>query len=193
MRVWEEILRKGIHLSMLIIPIGYYYSSKTTTLVFLGVMILLALGVELVRLRWDLFSKYFNKLLGNLLRQSEQSGLTGATFLFIGAFITILVFDKSIALIALLMLIISDAMAALVGKFWGRHKLFKDKTLEGSIMFLLTALCIVLFLPTHPFVIGLMGVLSAFVIDVFIVQINDNFMIPVGSGLVMQVLAAVIN
>ncbi|MBN2029000.1 hypothetical protein JW824_02040 [bacterium] len=193
MDVWNEILRKGIHLGMLIIPVGYYFFPKITMLVILGVMILLALGVEIVRFRWPLFSKHFNKLIGRLLRPSEKSGLTGATYLFIGSFFTIFLFEKTIALIALLFLIISDALAALVGKLLGKRLLYKDKTIEGSIMFLSTALCIVFFLPTHPLVIGLIGVCAAFVIDVFVVKMNDNFFIPVGSGLVMQILATVLN
>ncbi len=193
MDVWNEILRKGIHLGMLIIPIGYYFFSKITVLVILGVLILLALGVEKIRFRWVFFSKYFNRSVGRLLRRSEQSGLTGATYLFIGAFLTILLFDKTIALIALLFLVISDALAALVGKLWGKRILYKDKTLEGSIMFLFTALCIVFFFPTHPFVIGFAGVCAAFLIDVFVTEINDNFIIPVGSGLMMQMLTVVFN
>ncbi len=193
MDVWNEILRKGIHLGMLIIPIGYYFFSKVTMLVILGVLILLALGVEMIRFRYVWFSKHFNRLIGRLLRRSEQSGLTGATYLFIGAFFTILLFDKAIALIALLFLVISDALAALIGKLWGRRLLYKDKTLEGSIVFLFTALCIVLFLPTHPFVIGLIGVCAAFFIDVFITKIDDNFIIPVGSGFMMQILTMVLR
>lgn len=193
MNLWNEILRKGIHLSMLIIPVGYCFLSKATMLIILGITVLVALCVEGVRFRWKLFARCFNRFVGNLLRRSEQAGLTGATYLFAGAFLTILMFDKVIALIALLFLIISDALAALIGKLWGRHTLFMGKTLEGSVVFLVTALGIVLFLPTHPFAIGLTGVLTAFVIDVFIMKINDNIMIPIGSGLVMQLMTTFIN
>ena len=43
MSVWNEILRKGIHLGMLIIPIGYHFLSKEIMLIILGVLVLLAL------------------------------------------------------------------------------------------------------------------------------------------------------
>jgi len=152
-----------------------------------------ALGVEFMRLKSISFSGYFNRFVGNLLRSTEQSDLTGATYLFIGAFITILFFSKEIAVVALIFLMISDALAALVGKLWGKRVFYKDKTIEGSSIFLLTAFSTVVILPTHPLIIGFIGACTAFIIDVFVMKINDNLMIPVGSGFIMQIFTYILS
>ncbi len=106
---------------------------------------------------------------------------------------TVLFFSKEIAVVALIFLMISDALAALGGKLWGKRLFYKDKTIEGSSIFLLTAFGTVVILPTHPLVIGYIGACTAFVIDVFVMKINDNLMIPVCSGFIMQVFTYVLS
>jgi len=188
MTVRNEIIRKSIHLFALSIPVGYMILDKKTTLLILGSATFFALCVELARFLWSDFSRWFYRSVGNLLREHEQSDLTGATYLLIGSFLTILFFDKWIALAALFFLVVADAFGALVGRFWGKHSLYKDKMIEGSVIFLLTALVVVFFIPENYLVVGFVGVATAFLIDVFVKRIDDNVAIPLGSGAVMQVL-----
>jgi dolichol kinase len=187
MTVHDEIVRKSIHLCMFVIPVGYIYVSKPMMIVVLGMSMVLALSVELIRFKSASLSIWFNHAVGRLLRAHERSGLTGSTYLIIGAFLTVLLFEKWIALIALLFLIVSDAFGALVGKLWGRYILYKNKTLEGCGIFFITAFSILFLFPNRPFMIGLIGVLTALMVDIFIDQIDDNLTIPLCSGIAMQV------
>jgi glycerol-3-phosphate acyltransferase PlsY len=96
-----------------------------------------------------------------------------------------MIYDKGIAIACLLFLTLSDSLAALFGKSIGKIKI-KDKTLEGSIAFLLSAIVIVYFIKSLNFTVGLFGAIVATIIELFVTNINDNLSIPIISGLVMQ-------
>jgi diacylglycerol kinase (CTP) len=188
MTVKNELIRKSIHLFMVIIPLSLLFLEKWLVLGVLGGIILLAMTVEILRLRWPGFYRVFEKIFGPLLREHERGHLTGSTYLLMGAFLAILLFDKTIALTVLLFVVVSDGLGALTGRMWGRHNLTKDKTLEGCAVFLLTAGAIVLLTMQDQILIGMMGVVVAFVIDVFVTGLNDNLAIPLGAGAVMHAL-----
>jgi dolichol kinase len=145
-----------------------------------------ALCVEVLRFHSHAFRELFNGLLGKLLRDHEATELTGSTYLLIGCFLTVLFFEKWIATVSLLFLIVSDALCAVVGKKWGKHKLWKDRSLEGCTVFFVTAFLSVLIVPESHFLIGMAGVVTACVVDIFIHGINDNLTIPLSAGLIMQ-------
>ncbi len=77
------------------------------------------------------FAKIFYKVFGFLLRKheidKEKKNLTGATYVLISALICALIFPKVIFVTAFTILIISDTMAALIGRKFGKHKIFKKK------------------------------------------------------------------
>src|SRR3989344_3858364 len=95
MSVYKELLRKVIHLGALVIPIGYYFLPLNLSLLILGTGALVSLIIDIFQLHVSHF--------GHLLRRHETRGkLTGATYMALGSFLTILIFDKSIALTCLL-------------------------------------------------------------------------------------------
>jgi len=135
-----EIKRKIVHLSTLIVPIGYGLTSEETVLFFLLPFFLGYLLVDLLRHfhsgTASLFQKYF---FGKVLREKEKGTLMGSTYFLFSSLLTILLFPKSIAIASLLILILSDSAAALVGKWIGGIPIF-GKTLEGSMAFLVSSL-----------------------------------------------------
>ena len=130
-----EIKRKIVHLATLIIPVGYALTSEETVLLFLVPFFLALLSVDLLRHfhsgMASLFQKYF---FGRVLREEEKPTFMGSTYFIFSTILTILLFPKSIAIASLLILILSDTAAALVGKGIGRVQIF-GKTLEGSTGF----------------------------------------------------------
>jgi len=188
MTVKNEIIRKSIHLFMLIIPLSILILEKRFILGVLGGLILLAMTVEILRLLWPEFDRVFENIFGSLLREHERRHLTGSTYLLIGAFLAILLFDKTIALTVLLFVVVSDGLGALTGRMWGRHPFTRNKTLEGCAVFLLMAGAIVLLTMRDHIFIGMLGATVAFVIDVFVTGLDDNLTIPLGAGTVMHVL-----
>jgi dolichol kinase len=184
-----EITRKIVHLATLVIPVGYALTSEETVLIFLVPFFLCFLSVDLLRHFHSglasLFRKYF---FGRVLREEEKPTFMGSTYFLFSTILTILLFPKSIAIASLLILILADTSAALVGKGIGRVSIY-GKTLEGSLAFLLTSLLIVWIYPNLNRCSGTLGALGATIIEILPIKINDNLTIPLVAGAIMFFLA----
>jgi dolichol kinase len=188
MTIRDEIIRKTIHLMLLVIPILYLFLERQYLLWMLGGLILIAVMVEIARFQWAGFSRLFHRCVGQLLRDHERLHVAGSTYLLIGIFFTILLFDKAVAVTAMVFVVVADALGALIGRIWGRHRLYGNKTVEGSVVFFLAGLCIVFLMMRDHILIGIAGVIVAGIVDIFIQNIDDNLTIPLGAGAVMHIL-----
>ncbi len=184
-----EIKRKIVHLGTLIVPLGYALTSEETVILFLVPFFLALLLVDLLRHvhpgMTSLFRKYF---FGRVLREEEKPALMGATYFIFSTILTILLFPKSIAIASILILILSDTAAALIGKGIGTIKIF-GKTLEGSLAFLMTSLLIVWIYPHLGRLSGSLAALGATLIEILPIKVNDNLSIPLVAGAIMFFLA----
>lgn len=185
----HELIRKGIHLCCLVFPLMYMVVEREVMLLFLGILLLMAFCVEWARFHWDWFARWFYGLTAQLLREHEHKRLTGSTYLFIGSFLAVLMFEKWIAMIVLLFMIVADTAGALVGRTLGKRRLSGDKTVEGSLVFIIVATAIIFSVPDANRIIGMVGVGVAFFVEVFLRRIDDNLTIPLGAGGAMQILA----
>ncbi len=180
-----EIKRKIVHLATLIIPIGYALTSEEIVLLFLLPFFLCYLFIDLLRHfhsgMASLFKKYF---FGRVLREEEKRNLMGSTYFLFSSLLTILLFPKSIAIVSLLILTLSDTAGALVGKWIGKVRIFR-KTLEGSMAFLLSSLVIVWSYPQLNHLTGSLAALGATLIEVLPIQVDDNLTIPIVAGTIM--------
>ncbi len=180
-----ELKRKAVHLGTLVIPIGYGLTSETTVLTFLIPFFLLYLLVDLLRHvhpgLGSLFNRYF---FGRVLREEEKPRLMGSTYFLLASILTILLFPKSIAIASLLILILSDTAAALVGKGIGRRRFFK-KTLEGTTAFLLSSLLIVWCYPGLDRFVGSVAALGTTLVEALPISLDDNLTIPLVAGAIM--------
>jgi glycerol-3-phosphate acyltransferase PlsY len=129
----------------------------------------------------SLFDKYF---FGRVLREEEKATFMGSTYFIFSTILTILLFPKSIAIASILILILSDTAAALVGKWIGRIKIF-GKTLEGSTAFLFTSLLIIWVYPNLNRFSGSLAALGATLIEVLPIKGSDNLTIPLVAGAIM--------
>src|SRR5512140_2714492 len=140
-----EVMRKGIHLFSLLIPVLYYFLSKATALQILVPLTLVFLISDVARLFHPATGRLYARFFGFLLRSHERNDrgrrLTGATYVLLSATFCIIVFPKVIMLTAFAILIISDSAAALIGRKWGKHP-FMKKSAEGTAAFLVTALIV---------------------------------------------------
>jgi dolichol kinase len=180
-----EIKRKIVHLATLVIPVGYALTSEETVILFLVPFFLALLLVDLLRHfhsgMASLFRKYF---FGRVLREEEKPTFMGSTYFIFSTILTILLFPKSIAIASILILILSDTAAAVIGKWIGRIKIF-GKTIEGSMAFLLTSLFIVWVYPNLDRFSGSLAALGATLIEVLPMNVNDNLTIPLVAGGIM--------
>src|SRR4030066_1735799 len=180
-----EIKRKIFHLATLIIPVGYALTSEETAILFLVPFFIALLLVDLLRHfhsgMASLFGKYFFE---RVLREEEKPTFMGATYFIFSTILTILLFPKSIAIASILILILSDTAAALVGKWIGRVNIF-GKTLEGSMAFLITSLLIVWIYPNLGRFSGSLAALGAALVEVLPIRVNDNLSIPLVAASIM--------
>ncbi|MFH2067905.1 MAG: hypothetical protein ABII89_00355 [Candidatus Omnitrophota bacterium] len=112
------------------------------------------------------------------------------TYFVLSVFLVFCFFPLPIGLAALLFLTYGDAFSTVIGVKFGRHRIFRRKSLEGFLSFLSSASVIALLvsiLPRHqlPFAIGLSGALIAGLTELFSVPPDDNFSVTLLSGLTM--------
>jgi len=192
----NELLRKAIHLSSVVIPISYYFLEKNFLLVIVGIGTVFMVLLDLARKVIPAIDNFYVKVMGFVLRKHEtdvkKHFFTGGTFYAIGFFLTLLLFKREIAAPALMIMIISDTLAALVGKFYGKHSLW-NKTYEGSITFFISGAVIVFLTPkiTQDFIeyiFALIALLAVTFLEALPWELDDNVMIPVSFGLIYTIL-----
>jgi len=187
----SEIKRKSIHLASLAIPIGYYLTPDSWMRIWeraLLASVILSLAIEVFRLNHPRTRHVFRHFFGELLRNHEDVSLLGSTYLLIACLLTIHLFPKPVAVLALLFLILGDTVAAVVGKSVGRFRLIGGKTLEGSIACFLVCFGLTLLMPGVPPLVGLVGALTATVFELLPIPLDDNFRIPLSAGFAMELL-----
>lgn len=191
----QELLRKGIHLISLSIPIGYIFTSKTLALSILVPLTLLFIIMDLLGKKDNGVRKFINRFFGKMLRPHEVEDklvLNGASWVMISAVITIFVFPKTLAVTSFSILIISDICAAIFGRKFGKHKIY-NKSWEGTFAFIISAFCVVTilgFFYRAPISYFLSGFVAAFIGGFVeatsgIIKIDDNIAVPMVVGLVM--------
>ena len=101
-------------------------------------------------------------------------------------------FPQAVAVISLSVMLVSDTAAAIIGKLYGQRKIYKNKTLEGSLAFFLTALLInMLCEPIYHFTYaGVLACAGATFTEIFEdkVDIDDNLSIPIVVGVILIIL-----
>jgi len=186
-----ELKRKAIHLASLTIPIAYYLSPSSWTRTWERVLlasVILSLAIEVFRLHNPRIRNVFRHFFGELLRNHEDVSLLGSTYLLIAVLLTLHLFEKPVAVLALGFLILGDTVAAIVGKSIGKHRLLGGKTVEGSLGCFLMCFALTFLMPGIPFTVGLVGALTATVFELLPIPLDDNFRIPLSAGFAMELL-----
>lgn len=193
----SEVIRKVIHLFSLAIPIVYYFIPKGLALEIIIPLALAFVVVDLGRYEVPLVSGLFYKFFGFLLRRHEvdekRHSLNGATFMLISGALCIAIFPKYIAVDSFTVLILADASSAVIGKRFGRHKIFPKRgtprSYEGSLAFVVAGIVAVALTPKVHYLAGeyAIGVVSCVVAAAAEVLsygiVDDNIAIPITYGL----------
>ncbi|HDL02617.1 MAG TPA: hypothetical protein ENH25_00640 [candidate division Zixibacteria bacterium] len=120
-----------------------------------------------------------------MVRSTETSGdFTGATYILSTVCFTAAFYSKPVAAAALAFIIVGDPASALFGRRYGKHR-FKNKSLEGSLAFLVPATIVGIFAPELPVTVGILGAIVATVTEAVSFKVDDNTTVPLISGLVM--------
>lgn len=184
---YRELYRKSIHVSSILLPLGWRYLLDYDRRLFVMIlfpMALVALLVELFRLENPTVKRLFFRSVGIMLRRHEMSDLTGASYLLTSALIAAAFFPRDIAFCVLCFVAVGDTMAALVGKAWGKRRYtLVGKTVEGSLACFISTFIFALFFikPSLAFT----GAFLATLAEASPLPVDDNIKIPLISGLGM--------
>ncbi|MDB9854117.1 hypothetical protein OAC91_02660 [Candidatus Marinimicrobia bacterium] len=185
----NEINRKIIHFSSILIPASYLWFIKDqyVMILLLSGLTILALILELLRNKLNFVNSLFNNIFFKMLRKNEQLGkLTGATWMLISSLIITVFFPIYIVVPALIYLSVGDSFAAIIGKAYPYGKLGKKSitgTISGFIFSSIFALLVNVTLPAH---IIILGSLIAMIVEASPIKLNDNLTIPIISALSMK-------
>jgi dolichol kinase len=113
----------------------------------------------------------------------------------VAATLTLGAFPPVVGVTAFCVLIVSDTFAALVGRRFGKTRFF-DKTVVGTVTFVLTACIVVIVmgliyhLPWTFWVAGFLGAVAAGMAEAMAVRLklDDNIAIPFSMAITMMIL-----
>ncbi|MGD9899162.1 MAG: diacylglycerol/polyprenol kinase family protein [Calditrichaceae bacterium] len=184
-----EIKRKLIHISISVLPLMYIFLLSRNQILLISIVLSVGfLSADLLRIYSNRAGKYFLLIFSGLLRDEEAGKkITGATWLFTGITLTIALFPKEIAVPAILIATLADPVAALTGKSFGSLRI-KNKTVEGSIGFFLTAVVILLIYQGANWVAPAMAFILTLV-ELFPAGLNDNLTLPLMTAILLTLLA----
>jgi dolichol kinase len=194
MELKNEFYRKSLHFLLILVPIIFCYLGKSLFLLILLPFTALVVGLDYFRksnykIR-EIFLKYFHLI----LRPHERDGqkLCGASWVALGACVTFLLFKKEIAVTAFLVLVISDALSALIGKAYP-SKPFFEKSFNGALAFFISGLMVLIacglifdigiwFYFFSPIALAATTIIEA---RPSLFKIDDNFTIPIAFATVL--------
>ena len=177
----QEIIRKSFHLSNLIIPLFLYTYDRHLTLSILLPLTIVFLIIDILRIKNAYIKKLYNTFFKSITRDSENNSLTGASYVFISSSLVILMFSKSLAIASLMIMSISDTLAAIIGRLYGSIHI-NGKTLEGSIAFFLSSVAIVSIFPELNLLTAIISVIIATITELYS-AVDDNLSVPISFSL----------
>lgn len=199
-----EAKRKGIHLSGLCVPVSILLFGKAATTGLVAIALLAALFLESRRLS------------GNIrlpsVRDHEADRVAGYVYYISGALLAVLLFPPAIAIAAMLMLSLGDAASGIIGSVV-RGSAVRTRIMEGQgwgpkplpVVAGTFAICLLAGYGAHliecaffpgsellSFQVYIAGAAAATFADAVPLSfrkrvIDDNFSIPVLSGLAMSI------
>lgn len=169
---------------MIVVPVWVYLMPPTPALLGLILATFVTVAVDLLRLSDHRLRKFFLRLFRSLIRPHEEEHLLGSTHYMIAALLSVIVFDRQVAIAALAFLVLGDAAAAIIGKRFGRP-LYWGKSPHGSIACFVVCLAVGTPLLGNPG-LALIGATAATLAEALPSPLDDNLRVPIFSGITMQ-------
>lgn len=178
----QELLRKLIHMATIAVPVLVWLLPPPIASGLLIAGAALAITAEISRRRVRAVRYLFLTRARRLLRHHERRGLAGATYMAVGYLLVYLLCPLPVAVAAMLYNSLGDATAAIVGKRWGRHRFSWGKSLEGALAGAGVNLVAGFAVPELPLLAVLLGALTAAIVELMPIPIDDNLRVTVGGG-----------
>lgn len=171
-----------------ILVIFYIFTDRPVALTAIGAITLFFLLPDLVRLISARVNIFFFQKIKNFYRSSEKNKFSSITIFLFALFLTILIFEKNIAILAASFLTFGDFFSKIFGVAFGRHRIF-NKTLEGSLAHFYACLIVGYVLSHYLAVllpVYLSGAAAASLFELLPLGVDDNFSVSLLSASVMS-------
>ena len=193
-----ELQRKAIHLGALVLPLAMLALPRALALGVLSGLAGLAVFLDVARQRVPAVRRVLvDKAFGWMMRAEEVPPVggplvfNGAVWMCLSAAACVWLFPPSVGAAALAMLMLGDGAAAVVGRRVGRTKWpGTPKSVEGSAAYVVAAFAMGLAVTLWPgaqltVLACVVGAVVGAALEALPIPVNDNFRVPVLSGLAM--------
>ncbi len=145
----------------------------------IGGLFLVALLVDLARLRVRALNILFFRALSHLASPREARGVASSTWYLAGIALAVWIFPRVWAEMAVLVLALADPLAGYVGRRWGGRSGLGTGTWLGSLVFLVVTTAL-LSVVTRP-VAAVAAAVIVTVVEVIAWPLDDNLTIPLAT------------
>jgi dolichol kinase len=169
------------------VAVVYSFLTHSLAVHILGIFACILYIFEQIRINYPEYNKKLNKFYKYFLRAEEQLKESSMIPYVMGLLLTIISFPKMIAICSILTLALADPLSAIVGIKFGKKKIMKNKTFEGSMAFFVTCFfCLLIPLSLYSsnpfykvfFVSILTSAMTSYV-ELLPLKIDDNLTIPI--------------
>ena len=183
----QELYRKLWHLCALVLPAFYVIAGRDIAVpVFIAFSVIIP-AIDLLRLKSPPVRRIFNATVGQLFRASEEHTVSGSTWLIWGQTLVAVLFPPALVPAALTFGAVGDTAAALVGRRWGGKKWRLDKSIGGTVAFIITGFIAGYAWGCAPWHVVLAGAVCGALAEGILTKTNDNFTIPIAGATGMWV------
>ncbi|OGD56000.1 hypothetical protein A2V71_00050 [Candidatus Berkelbacteria bacterium RBG_13_40_8] len=179
---WRTIARP----LAILIPIIYIFAGKPVILWILGILSLILIIVDLVRLISSGVNIFIFNSIKGFLKEKEHKTFSSMTYFLVAGFLAILLFEQNFAILAITFLIFGDLATKFFGAQYSRHFILRERSLEGLIAYFSFALFFGLYIGGWlgiPTIYIVLGAGTAAFTDLFsIFGIDDNFTVALITG-----------
>lgn len=154
--------------------------SRELTLGLLGGALVVAVSLDLLRLRNPALNERFFRSLRFLVSPREAGQVASSTWYLVGAILAYLVFPWPYAGSAMVVLGVADPAASVVGRIWGTIPLGKG-SVQGTLVFTAVAWAALTLLLGNP--LAMLGVAAAVAAaEILPGLVDDNLVVPLTTG-----------
>jgi glycerol-3-phosphate acyltransferase PlsY len=167
----------------------YYILGRKQALLFYAALFIFILVIDGARLMIPAWNRFVFTRFKSFIRKNEEHKLTGTAPYVLGIGFSLYAYAQPVATAAICFLAFGDVSATAVGERFGRTKI-KDKSLEGTFAFIVAAAVsgfLLSLLGVHlPFWVMVLGILVAAGVELLTLPVNDNLLIPLAAGGIME-------
>ncbi len=178
--------RKSFRMFALGFPIVYMLTSQVVVSVAAAILLAVALVFDVTRLRSKRFNQtVFRKI--SIMKEKEKGKISSITLFLLGILLSLLLFPKSIAVLAIAFTIVGDTLAEIIGSRYRRIKML-GKSLEGNTACLAGCVFIGVIFNIYLNVDNLIlitGALAATLAQALPLKVDDNLSMQLAAGLGM--------